>query len=258
MKRKLLCGLLTAALLVQPAFGARRVQVQVDGNLLSDRSYVEQGTTYVPLRSLLDAFGGWETYWDPQLRSAVSRSADDNILTADPAANTISIDGTVYSGRVTVEFGRTYVPLRLVVQALGGTAAWDAYLDGAAVTSPGADHDAESLYWLSRIISAESRGEPLEGQIAVGNVVMNRLANPIFPDTIKEVLAQKNQFSTYKNGRLANRTPNASSVIAAKLVLDGGEVEETLGALYFDSRKTSWASRNKECVAVIGGHKFFK
>ena len=39
--------------------------------------------------------------------------------------------------------------------------------------------------------------------------------------------------------------------------LDGAVLEETRGALYFDSATRSWASRNKECIAVIGGHKFY-
>ena len=93
--------------------------------------------------------------------------------------------------------------------------------------------------------------------MAVGNVVLNRVASPIYPNTIEGVLAQKNQFSTYRSGSLAKRTPNESSVIAAKLVLDGGVVEETRGALYFDSSVGSWASRNRNCIAVIGGHKFY-
>ena len=96
-----------------------------------------------------------------------------------------------------------------------------------------------------------------EGQMAVGNVILNRVSSPIFPNSILGVLSQKNQFTTYQSGRLANRTPNASSVIAAKLVLDGGVVEETEGAMYFDSTPNSWASRNKTCVAVIGGHRFY-
>lgn len=71
------------------------------------------------------------------------------------------------------------------------------------------------------------------------------------------VLAQKNQFTTYQSGKLAYRTPNENSVIAAKLVLDGGVVEETKGATHFDSCSNSWASRHKTCVAVIGGHRFY-
>ena len=94
--------------------------------------------------------------------------------------------------------------------------------------------------------------------MAVGNVVLNRVKNPAFPSTVKGVLSQKNQFTTWKNGALAKRTPNATSVIAAKLVLDGGEVESTKGATFFDSKSNSWAARNKTCVAVIGNHKFYK
>lgn len=52
-------------------------------------------------------------------------------------------------------------------------------------------------------------------------------------------------------------TPNASSVAAAKLVLDGAVVEKTKNALYFDSAPNSWAARNRTCIAVIGGHRFY-
>ena len=259
MKRKLLCGLLTAALLIQPSFAARRVQVQVDGDLLPIRSYVEQGTTYVPLRALLDSFGGWNIDWDPQLRSAVA-SSDGNILTADPAADTISINENIYSGRVTVENGRTYVPLRLVANILGGSAVWDAYLDGAAVTSPDAEHDAEELYWLSRIISAESRGEPLEGQIAVGNVVMNRVASTEFPNSIPSVIFdQKNgvQFEPVSNGTVFH-APTDLSVTAAKQVLDGKVI--LTDALYFYAPALSqgvWINDNRTYFTTIGCHRFY-
>ena len=93
--------------------------------------------------------------------------------------------------------------------------------------------------------------------MAVGNVVLNRVADPIFPDTVEGVLAQKNQFSTYKSGVLAATEPSENSTIAAKLVMDGGVVEETIGALYFDSGSNSWAARNKDLIATIGGHKFY-
>ena len=56
---------------------------------------------------------------------------------------------------------------------------------------------------------------------------------------------------------LAATNPSQSSIIAAKLVLDGGVVEETKGALFFDSGATSWAARNREHIATIGGHKFY-
>ena len=93
--------------------------------------------------------------------------------------------------------------------------------------------------------------------MAVGNVVLNRVADPVFPDTVEGVLAQKNQFSTYASGVLAATEPSESCTIAAKLVMDGGVVEETRGATFFDSGVNSWAARNKRHIATIGGHKFY-
>lgn len=160
--------------------------------------------------------------------------------------------------------GQVMVPLSVVTEAFGATLSWNASTGVVAVTrgSGGIQsgeqyYNSDDLFWLSRVIYAESGNQPLEGQMAVGNVILNRVSSPIFPNSILGVLSQKNQFTTYQSGRLANRTPNASSVIAAKLVLDGGVVEETEGAMYFDSTPNSWASRNKTCVAVIGGHRFY-
>ena len=68
----------------------------------------------------------------------------------------------------------------------------------------------------------------------------------------------KSQLSTYKSGALAYRPPTDSCISAAKLVLDGGVVEETEGALYFDSARNSWASRNRTYVTTLGGHKFYR
>ena len=254
-----LCGLTAAVLLSTPSLAARSVQVQVDGELLSARTYVEQGVTYVPLRSLLDAFGGWEIGWDAEAAEAVATSASAR-LAADPAENTITLDETEYEARVTVENGRTYVPLRLVTEMLGGRATWDGYLDGAAVTSPNADYDASDLYWLSRIISAESGAEPMEGQIAVGNVVMNRVASSEFPNTIPGVIFDRVdavQFEPVENGTVY-RSPSARSVEAAKRVLDG---ENTIGsAMYFYAPALSqgiWINANRMYYRTIGCHRFY-
>jgi len=259
MKKELLCGLLAAASLALPTRAARSVPVQVDGARLSGNSYLEQGVTYVPLRHLLEAFGGWEISWDSQQQEAVAVSASARV-TADPAEDTITINGTDYAGRVTVEKGRTYVPLRQVTEALGGGAKWDPYLSGAAVTSPGADYNAEDLYWLSRIISAESGAEPMEGQIAVGNVVLNRVASDEFPNTIPGVIFDRVdavQFEPVENGTVYN-TPTARSVEAAKRVLNG---ESTIGkAMYFYAPALSqgvWINANRTYYKTIGCHRFY-
>ena len=137
---RFLCGLLAAAALSLPAGAARTVPVQVDGSHLAGTAYLEQGVTYVPLRYLLDAFGSWSVTWDSEAQEAVAVSAGARVA-ADPEEDRITVNDAVLAGRVTVENGRTYVPLRLVTEALGGSAEWDPYLSGAAVTSANADHN---------------------------------------------------------------------------------------------------------------------
>ena len=61
----LLTALLLWGMLTVPAGAARRsVLVQADGKAVTSAAYVEQGVTYVPLRALLTALGGWEVWWD--------------------------------------------------------------------------------------------------------------------------------------------------------------------------------------------------
>lgn len=259
MKKQLLCGLLAAALLALPARAARTVPVQVDGEMLAGVSHLESGVTYVPLRYLLDAFGGWSISWDSANARAAASSGQQS-LTADPAADTVTVGGRSYGGKVYVENGRTYVPLRLVCNLLGGSAVWDPCLGGAAVTSPEAGYDAVDLYWLSRIISAESRGEPMQGQIAVGNVVLNRVESREFPDTIPGVIFDRVdgvQFEPVANGTVY-QTPTAQSVEAAKRVLDGEVVLSD--ALYFYAPALSqgvWINANRTYHATIGCHRFY-
>ena len=259
MKRTLLCGLLAAASLTLTARGARTVPVQVDGNRLDGTAYLEQGVTYVPLRSLLDAMGGWDLRWDSQSATAVGVSGS-RTLTADPVADTVTVDGITYPGAVCVWKGRTYVPLRLVSNTLGGSAVWDPWMGGAAVTSPGASHDALDLYWLSRIISAESRGESMAGQIAVGNVVLNRVASLEFPDTIPAVIFDRVdgvQFEPVANGTVYD-APTAQSVEAAGRVLSGERAVD--GPLYFYAPALSagtWINANRTYHTTIGCHRFY-
>lgn len=128
MKRKLLCGLLAALTLTcatVKAAPSRVVPVQVDGTVLSQGvNYLQSGVTYVPLRGLLDAFGGWSVWWDSSRKVAAAASGSQSV-TANPSRNTVTVNGRTYSGKVFVERGRTYIPLRTLATALGGSVAWD-------------------------------------------------------------------------------------------------------------------------------------
>lgn len=248
---------------------------QIDTALCVDGEYVSvevarvqhDGVTYValaPMAKELDE--SVQIGWDGS-SSTVTVKSSKLSLTAKVGQLYIQANGRYLYVPEGVQMvgGKVTVPLSVLVKAFDARLSWDA-ASGTAVVNRGSGaiqsgdsyYNQDDLFWLSRIIQAECGNQPLEGRMAVGNVVLNRVKNPAFPSTVKGVLSQKNQFTTWKNGALANRTPNATSVIAAKLVLDGGEVESTKGATFFDSNSNSWAARNKTCVAVIGNHKFYK
>lgn len=263
MKRRLIrcaAALFLLLALTIPVRAARRsVPVQIDGQTLSAAAYVDSGVTYVPLRALLNALGGWSVWWDGGAGQAAA-SSGTRTLRADPAADTVTVNSRTLPGRVTVERGVTYIPLRLVGEALGCTVEWDAYLGGAAVTTPDAGYDASELYWLSRIIYAESGAESITGQVAVGNVVLNRVASDRFPDTVQAVIFDRKdavQFEPVANGSIY-KTPSAHSVEAAKRALDG---ETVIGsALYFYAPALSqgtWINANCTYQQTIGCHRFY-
>lgn len=115
----------------------------------------------------------------------------------------------------------------------------------------------QNTYLLARIISAESRGEPYEGQVAVGAVVMNRVKHPSFPNTIAGVVYQSGAFSAVSDGQFDKPVAD-SAYRAAADALNGWD--PTGGAIYYyNPRKTSNAwIRTRPVVCTIGSHIFAK
>ncbi len=163
--------------------------------------------------------------------------------------------------------GRVAAPVRLLARVYNLNVAYNTENDLVILSrqeggepylaDASAVYDGDTLYWLSRIINAESGNQPLEGKIAVGNVVMNRVRDPRFPDTLYDVLFQKNQFTPAASGSIY-REPNEESVVAAMLVMDGAQV--TPNALFFNAAGAtrSYAARNRTYVATIGDHAFYE
>ena len=238
-------------------------RILVDGVVLEDTpSLLINGTTYVALRGVgqalrPDAVISWED------RHAVV-TADDLTITAYPNESYFVANGRYLylPDGVKLINGTTMLPVRKLAQALGAEVDWDAETSSVLITSGTGTivsgdeyYDADVLDLVSHIIYAESGNQPLAGKIAVGNVIFNRVNDPLFPNTVSAVIYQPNQF--YPVGHsIFYKTPNAESVIAAKLCMDGAMVLPT--ALYFNGvGRTCWASQHKTCVAVIGGHAFY-
>lgn len=127
--------------------------------------------------------------------------------------------------------------------------------NSGAILSGSQYYDPDEVFWLSHLIHAESGNQSLYGKIAVGNVVLNRVSNPIFPDTIYDVIFQPGQFYDSYSGAITLE-PSAESVIAAKLCLDGATVVPN--AYWFNGAGIPcWASENKSLLTVIGSHAFY-
>lgn len=129
---------------------------------------------------------------------------------------------------------------------------------GGAVAS----YSTDDLYWMSRIIHAESEAEPYTGKVAVGNVIMNRVNLSGYPSTVKGVIFDYwegiPQFSPVASGTIYNN-PNSDSVKAAKEALNGSRpVAECTHFFNPDKAAGNWIVKNKTFYTRIGNHVFYK
>jgi N-acetylmuramoyl-L-alanine amidase len=152
-----------------------------------------------------------------------------------------------YRGRVDGIYGRrTYGAVitfqrrnRLRTDGVVGPATWSAlgYTGRAparaAATAPrrtAAASRTDEQHLLARVISAEARGEPYEGQVAVGAVLLNRVSDPRFPSTISGVVYERHAFEAVSNGTVY-QPPAASALRAARDALNGWD--PTQGAVFY-------------------------
>lgn len=130
----------------------------------------------------------------------------------------------------------------------------------ATGTSSSAVINQEDVEWLAKMIWSEGRGEPLEGQIAIGAVIMNRVKSPLFPNTVKEVLFEKSygyyQFTPAQTGIIHVATPNAQNKEAALRAINGED--PTNGALFFynPQKASSPYLESRTVSTIIGNHTF--
>jgi N-acetylmuramoyl-L-alanine amidase len=108
---------------------------------------------------------------------------------------------------------------------------------------------------LARLISAEARGEPYDGQVAVGAVVLNRVKHPSFPNTMSGVIYQPGAFSCLDDGQF-NEPVADSAYRAARDALNG--MDPSGGAIYYFNPVTAtnkwiWS---RPLLLMIGKHRF--
>ena len=119
---------------------------------------------------------------------------------------------------------------------------------------------------LQRIVEAEATGEDIKGRILVANVILNRVNDDYFPNTVEGVVFQNNgrtyQFSPIKDKRYWSVKVSQDTITAVDRVMAGEDYSQ--GALYFSARSKadknsmSWFDRNLEFLFKYGGHEFFR
>lgn len=232
-------------------------------------SYRIGDTTYVPLQQFMQAL-------EPD--AVLTRNEDTGTVTVSLRTFTFQVyedrEYMTANGRcfylydkVSCFRGSLMVPVEPLAAALGVTTQWDPAqetlaVSGSVKTPEAGDsyYDADSLYWLSHIIQAEAGCESLEGKIAVGNVVLNRMARPVWPDTVYEVVFDRRcgvQFSPTSTDAIY-REPGEEAVLAAKLALEGANIAGN--SLYFLNpvvSSSTWFEENLDYVMTIGRHAFY-
>lgn len=283
MRRKilaLLCCVISAAFMSVYVGAAKEESVNFDTPIcltvndyylkMDSEPFLYDGLTFVPIRFVSEALGA-EVSWDKVKNSAVINDSGMSIeLPVGKKYAYVSGKKVSVGHSVKLVNDRTYVPVRFVSENLGCDVYWDSssytveiYKDGVTVPESlvgRRGYNDDEIYWLSKIIHAESQGEPMAGKIAVGNVVLNRVESSMFPNTIYGVIFDRNhgtQFSPILDGSIY-QTPLGDSIVAAKRALRGET--EAGNSLYFLNPRiatSSWIVKNRIYHKTIANHDFY-
>ena len=130
----------------------------------------------------------------------------------------------------------------------------------AAVAAQGADAEDQHLRCLAGAIYFESKGEPLAGQLAVANVILNRMKSGRYPTTVCGVVKQPGQFGFVRGGQIPaideSRPAYRTAIAVAKVALTDAWDAPVEGAMYFNGVRAPRPGGKR--IASIGGHAFYR
>ena len=248
--------------------GLGKYRIYVDGIRAADRGLtrVEDGEMWVPVRELSILLGATTIAWEED-EGMLTVLAPGMTLTAKAEEPWLEVNGVclLVEGGLRPVRGGVLAPLDTLCRAYG--ASWQEGEQGVEITSGAVPvpqwqdcYYYTDLYWLSRLVHAESQSESFECKVAVAEVVVNRLASDWFPDTVREVIFdQENgvQFSPTLDGNIYN-SPSGESIAAAKAALCGSNTMDD-DVLFFvlAGLEDDWVSQNRPFVTQIGVTAFY-
>ena len=245
-----------------------RPNVIVGNSTTTVKGLVINGVSYIPFRQAASLIPGSSYSYDSKTKTSVMRAPGLEIVAGNGCYVTYANGRALFNTtpNVIMSDGRMYIPASIFAKAVGMRVDTnDSRISLSGSYSPLIPADKfyreDEVFWLARIIHAESRGEALLGQIAVGNVVLNRVRSAYYPNTIYGVIFDRKygvQFSPVLDGTIYN-TPGYNATLAAKICLEGYDVSE--GAFFFlapELATSSWIPRTREYAFTIGNHDFYK
>ena len=232
-------------------------------------SFIKDGTTYIPVRAICNALGVTDIEWDNSLKKATIRGYSKLEFYIGKNYAYVNGERKEMPQAAIIKNGRTMIPLRFFAENSDADVEWDKILYAVKISKDGVsvpvkyranNYSYDDVLWLSRIVHAESQGEPVIGQIGVANVVLNRLKSADYPNTMYGVIFDRNhgvQFQPVANGAIYN-TPSLKSVYSAKRAVYG---ENYVGnSLYFLNKKIAtnfWIVNNRKYYTTINNHSFY-
>ena len=218
----------------------------------------ETSTTYVPVRAISEALGATVS-WNDETKTAVVTKGEEEI------------SFSIYDEENTavIYLDTAFIPVRAVSEKLGCHVTWNDYyyqvwISAPEVTVPEEYIDTtyynDEILIVAQVLHCECRYSSFDGKIAVANIITNRVASPLFPDNVFEVIYDRRygsvQFTIAYNGKLEN-TPTGECILAAKCALNGTVVAKD--CLFYQTEKLtgSWMDKNREVAMCVGGNKFF-
>ena len=242
--------------------------LSVNGQKLAEPAVVMNKTLYLPLRAFANSLGTARVSYNKSTKTATLEMPGLVLTATDAGFVTYANDRALFSfsPNLLMSNGRMYLSASVLTKALG--VKIDSQTNSAVSISgkykPLAHasdfYREDEVYWLSKIISAESAGESLIGQIAVGDVILNRVRSPLYPNTIYGVIFDRKygvQFSPILDGSIY-KDPTFTAILAAKICLEGTSLSDD--ALFFLNPKaaqSNWIVKSREYAYTIGGHDFY-
>lgn len=280
MFKKWICALLillclhgTALAAPDTAEGFRiPVDIFLNGDFIrctrQQKPFLENGTAYIPVRAFAEAVSAALSWQDAEQAAVFEKNGTELILYSD--RDFILADGISYAGGAKLVDDILFAPAKNLCAPLGWTVTWDDFYLTLCIDAPGVSvaepykdfsYTFNDMLWLAKITHIECGSRSIAERIGVANTVLNRVASPLYPNTIPEAILDVKhgvQYPPAHTQKMQDCVPSKTSMIAAKAALNGVSLAgDSVAFVHVNQTASSWAANNMRRVATIGILNFY-